>query len=330
MSSTIFFYTNNFLHRRLLEATLLKAIHHARNNGALLLVTSHYPLFKSYIDVSAEFGGVKEDNLPPEYKDKCIKDLNFDNDSCVVNYVTGKLPYQPRSILKQLIFSCDHTYNDNVVLFEHDCFYPEDYIKVVEKSLLKHGITYCMENYYMINKKGFYLCEPHPYLSSFAGRREFFGNIMKRKDGFYKDRVAMLEPLVPCDLIIKDINWTDGKRHPISKIIRVKTNKDTESVYTRSADRAAKIGEALIEDSFCIDNALGSQCILEFQHGLNTTASLFLMRHVYDESDMEEEYKNCHLNHPYWGNAKYFTDLIDFDDVKDPRICRNGVQDANL
>ena len=70
--------------------------------------------------------------------------------------------------------------------------------------------------------------------------------------------------------------------------------------------------------------------ILEFQHGLNTTLSLYLMRHIYDNADMEEKYKTCHLEHPYWGKAKLFTELMDFDSVEDPRILRNGVQSAGL
>jgi len=308
MSSTIFFYTNNLLHRNLLRKTLITAVDCARFSNAKLLVTSHFPLFKEYIDVSSEFGGLKEDNLPEDYKELCIKDLNLDNEPHAINYVTGKLPYKPKSILDQLIFSCDHCNTDNIVLFEHDCFYPHDYVKIVEEQLKRYDITYCMEAYCMVNRKGFYVCEPHPYLSSFSGRRETFTDIFKKKKEMYGEVIRMLEPVVPCDLVLKDIKWTDGKEHMIPKILRVKTKYDGDKeVYAKSEERAAQINEIIASNSFCLDRVLGNECILEFQHGLNCTASLYLMRQVYDNSDMEEEYRKCSNVHPYWGLADKFT-----------------------
>lgn len=331
MSNTIFYYTNNLLHRNLLEKTLLSAINHAKNNNAQLLVTSHFPLFENYIDVSSEFGGLKEDNLPEDYKKLCIKDLNLTRTPYITNFVTGKLPYKPKSILDQLIFSCEHCFTDNIILFEHDCLYPLEYIKTVEKQLNKNDITYCMAAYYMVNKKGFYACEPHPYLSSFSGKREVFSDIFKKKREMYGDIVRMLEPVVPCDLVMKDIKWINHNPNNISKILRVKTKYDTEqNIYIRSEERAIQINEIIAPNSFCLDEELGEKCILEFQHGLNCTASLYLMREVYDNSDMEEEYKKCLSEHPYWGNANQFTSLIDFDENKDIKISRNGLQWSRL
>jgi len=331
MKNTIFFYTNNLLHRNLLRETLLSAIDRAESSNSKLLVTSHFPLFKSYLDVSSEFGGEREDNLPEDYKKLCIKDLDLENKPCITNYVTGKLPYKPKTILDQLIFSCDHCDTDNIILFEHDCFYPAEYVNIVEEQLVPFDITFCMSSYCMVNKKGFYVCEPHPYLSSFSGKRNVLGCIFKEKKKMYGDIVRMLEPVVPCELVLKDINWTDGKEHNIPKILRVKTKYDADrEIYARSEDRAVQMNEIVAPNSFCLDEILGDKCILEFQHGLNCTASLYLMRQVYDNSAMEEEYKKCSNEHSYWGPAEKFTSMIDFDENKDDKISKNGLQWSRL
>jgi hypothetical protein len=256
--------------------------------------------------------------------------LNLSDESNIVNYVTGKLPYKPNTILDQLLFSCDHCDTDNIILFEHDCFYPHDYVKIVEEQLKRYDITYCMEAYCMVNKKGFYVCEPHPYLSSFSGRRKTLTDIFREKKTVYGENVKKLEPAVPCDLVIKHINWTDGKQHDISKILRVKTKYDDNEICMKNEERAKQTNEIMASNSFCLDQLLGNECILEFQHGLNCTASLYLMRQIYDNSDMEKEYKRCSSKHSYWGAAKKFTSLIDFDENKDVKISRNGLQWSRL
>lgn len=284
MKSTIIFYTHNFLSRKLFESTLSEAIRHAEANDCFLLIISHFPVLSNFEDVSNLFGGSKESNLPDDLSKFCIRDLriNLPKDRGI-NYVTGKLPYSCRSILNQLIFSFRQCKTDNAILCEHDCFYPSNYYSVVEKNLKKYDMTYCKESYWMLNRNGFYQCEPHMYLSSYSARTEVFRSVFEKKAIIYKDKaIEVFEPIVPHERIIKDINWIRNEKE-IKKLIRPKTKKDVGlPVFLNSSYFSHFRGEIITTSSICIDEELGG-CILEFQHGLNTSASLANMRLIYDK-----------------------------------------------
>jgi len=312
MKSTIIFYTHNFLARKIFKATLQDAIRHAKENNCFLLVISHFPVFKEYIDVKEQFGGTEHITLPPDLEKFSIRDLQFDvSKDNGINYVTGKLPYRIRSILNQLIFAIEKSPTHNVILCEHDCFYPDDYYSVVEKNLDTYDMTFCKERYGMVNKNGFYNCEPHPYLSSFSAKTSILFDVLKNKEKVYEgEEIRLLEPIVPCEWILKEIHWLKNEKK-IKHLIRPKTIKDINvSIFRNSTQVAQK--EIVIHNSLCLDSVLDpSHCILEFEHGLNTTASLAIMRVVYDNGDLEKEYKECMVTHPYWGNSKRFIEMLE-------------------
>jgi hypothetical protein len=311
MNSTIVLYTHNFLFPKLFSTTVNNAIKHAKTNDCELFIISHYPILTQYTNVQKEFNGTQEDSLPDYLKPFCIKNLNIQKEDNTINYVTGKLPYNGKSILNQLIFVSQECKTPNIILFEHDCFYPENYIKVVEENLKNYEMTYCLQNYDMLNRNGFYQCEPHAFLSSFSSKTSTFLSVLLKKREIYPNAVKLLEPVVPYDLIIKDINWKEKENKIVKRLIRPKTYKDIGArVVGNTVTHADK--EPVTHNSICIDEALQeNHSVLELQHGLNTSNSLSLMRNIYDNSELEEEYRTSSEVHPYWGNAQYFIDMFE-------------------
>lgn len=320
--TTVFFYTNNFLNRKILEATLREAVQHCVKNNAFLLVTSHYPISKDFINASKDFQDhIIEDKIPEEMKYLYVKDLEIDFCGIGVNYVVGRLPYKAESILKQLIFSCEHCKTENAVLFEHDCFYPQGYIEQIEKSLNEHRLCYCMESYLMVNKNGFFLCEPHPFLSSFSAKNNYFYDIFLHKKKIYVKKnkpIRLLEPFISYKLIKKRINWKNGIKRPVSLIIKPLLGQEIENKSILESKNAIGLkDEMLINDGFCVDGLFVNCPILELQHGVNTTNSLFLMRDVYDNSILDTDdskYGNLIMEHSYWGKPERFVDMVKIND----------------
>lgn len=334
MQSTIVYYTHNFLFPKLLKTTVENAILHAKEWNCQLMIISQFPILKEYINVRDEFNGSEDDNLPVNLKKFCIKDLNIEKQSFCINYVTGKMPYNGRSILQKLIFAVEHCYTPNMILFEHDCFYPDSYIGVVNYKLENYDLTYCMGNYDMLNRKGFYRCEPHAFLSSFSAKKECFHKVFLHKKTIYGDgKVSLLEPVVPYDLIIREIKWKNEKSsNPVKKIIRPRTYRDMNPILMGNSRQHAG-NEMVIENSICIDVALGNNTtILELEHGLNTSNSLSLMRYVYDNSYLDDEYTIDSKIHPYWGDSQTFTNM--FEDIEETELTRKmhamGAHECNL
>lgn len=323
MKTTIIYYTHNFLARRIFESTLKEAIRHAEENDCFFMVISHFPVLKDYVDVREQFKGTDDLKLPPDLEKFSIRDLRLEiPKDRGINYVTGKLPYSIRSILNQLIFAVEKSKTPYISLCEHDCFYPDDYYKTIEKYLEKYDMTFCKERYGMVNRDGFYNCEPHPYLSSFSAKAPIIYDVFKNKEKIYEGKeIQLLEPIIPCEWILKEINWLKNAKK-IRHLIRPKTSKDVNVSIFRNSTQIAN-QELIINNSFCLDEVLDpSHCILEFQHGLNTTASLAIMRTAYDNGDLEKEYKELMSDHPYWGNSKRFIDMLDI--IEESQLSRKA------
>jgi hypothetical protein len=72
---------------------------------------------------------------------------------------------------------------------------------------------------------------------------------------------------------------------------------------------------------------LENKSILELQHGLNTTVSLYLMRHVYDDAILPAEdikYSDVMANHAYWGPAQKYIDMVKTDNKYVKRVQQAG------
>ena len=329
--TAIFFYTNNFINRNILKETLEDAVCHCEQNDCDLIITSHYPITSEHIDVSSNdlFEDKRDkDETPEALHDLYVTDLDIDMKGVGFNYVVGRLPYNVASILRQLLLSfsvCDKEI-ENVIFFEHDCFYPDNYIEVVEEALENHNVTHAMANCLMVNRKGFYRCEPHMYMSSFAGRKDDLYDIYLKKKELYLekgDTTFRIEPFIEFEFIKKSLTWKSKPNliHnvPVKHLMRPKlkheehTESSSQDALTKPFHYCSKTDEDKV-DAFCIDDMLGLyKPILELQHGVNTSNCLQVMREVYDNAEVDD-HDQCYArlidNHMYWGSAKRFTDMI--------------------
>lgn len=329
MRSTIFFYTNNFLSRNILYKTLSSAINHCIENDVELIITSHYPLIDNYEKVdSSSFSGFNNEL----FNNYLQKDLIVNTKGAKVrNYVFGKQPYIYATILKQLCLSCSKCETENAILFEHDCLYPTCYIKTVESKLMEVDMTYCKENYSMIYESGFLKCIPHVFLSSFSAKNHVFNKVFNHKlDKVLNksQRVTMLEPAVRYNRVIIPLPNAVGS---IKKALVTQT-KATMHLPSMDVSLSQEcLDEVLTENAICIDEYLGDDnCILEFQHGLNTTNSLELMRKVMTMSD-NKQYIDQLSTHNYWGTSDHYTQLIDYrvESEMSKRILYNGLHSVD-
>ena len=248
---SIFYYTHNLLSPSLLKTTLLSAVEHAKNNDCELIITSHFPLTTEYeenrlipIDeenYTEDINKATGERFKSHIYDFIVKDLQLDiSEPNVKKYVVGKLPYSLTSIFDQIIFSLDNCTGDNIVLMEHDCFYPENYIPTVKKTLddYQRDFAYCSENYIFLNSEGYFtIPQPIFVLGGCSGKKELFKRIFENK----------------LELIKKN------KPHKFEPIL------DIQNPPPQLKE------EILVHNHLCIDKWLGEyHSILDIKHGINT------------------------------------------------------------
>lgn len=249
MDTTILYYTHNLLSEQLLKKTTQQAIEHARINNCHLIFISHFPIIKShFVERLIEEDFYQSDYNPQTGKTKILRIYDFlvkapiieeeyDN---VENYVVGKLPYNSRSIYQQLVFGLSKVQSENVILFEHDCFYPKEYVSAVRQTLDSHEFSWCSKRL-MCGKNGYYELSNF-YISECSSKTHLLFEIYEEKLSLTDagQKPSMLEPVL--------VDKTERGR--TNEVIMVSEHSDA--------------GLLLPE----------SQCILDIKHGLNTTGTL--------------------------------------------------------
>jgi hypothetical protein len=176
IKNSIFYYTNNVLPKKILEKTLKDCVKIVEENSDTeLIITSHLPLTKSYDDVSGIFS---------PFLDKRLEEIGVSLEvdiECkrVHSYVVGNLPHVIPSIVSQILFSLENSLGENILMFEHDVFYPDNYFSDVVSELdkgydfayYKNAINFC--------NLGFSQDENSFLLSRFSGKRESWKNLYK-------------------------------------------------------------------------------------------------------------------------------------------------------
>lgn len=274
--TSIFFYTHNLLPKELLRHTLSSAVKHAKINNCELILTSHFPLTNDYIDKKMFDSPFYADEIDPVTRkssksplyDYLVKETILTSKEIegvdIKSYVVGKLPYNITSIVKQIILSLDMCSGDNIIFMEHDCLYPDNYVKTVETSLTNFGkdLTYCLYNICYLNFEGYFVpVDPNGlWLLSFAGKKDLLRNIYERKLELSKsNKKIFLEPILSChDSYVKSIEPRD----------------------------------MAVKNNICIDKFLGKdRPILNIKHKLNadgyTAGDKYFHDHLYWGNDKQ-------------------------------------------
>jgi len=278
---SLFFYTNNLLCKPLLESTLKEAIKSCKENYELI-ITSHYPVLEKFTEIPMEEGEYKDDinyKTGERYKSKIydhiVEDLQIKTDNPnIKNYVVGRLPYSVESLFTQIVLSCEKAKYNHVILLEHDCFYPENYISVVKKYLIEHNydFTYCSFARCFLDSSGFFTIDDNValgyLLSSCSGKKELLKNLFQRKLDLLKEKkVILCEPLLDIHSSLKAKGLEEYKR------------------------------EIIIKKHLCIDVFI-KNAILDIRHELNASDGPSAYDHKYFQ------------DHEYWGNSKKYIDMI--------------------
>ena len=255
MNASIFYYTNNLLPPLLFSSTLNDTIDHCKSNDCELIITSHFPVSKVYDDIEIYLSPDNEyrkifdpssnsHKIHPIY-DYLVKNISIDTSqiSCK-NYVTGKLPYSLESIIRQLLFSVDQSKSDNIILMEHDCFYPHDYVKTAINCLNNgRDLTYCSFSHCFLNRDGFFkLANPRFYLSGCCFKKSVFKKVFSKK-------LTLIEK---------------NKPYRFEPILSV------EEEFKKNQYK----GEIIVNNSLCIDTLLHGGNILDIKHGLNQNGQI--------------------------------------------------------
>jgi hypothetical protein len=183
--TSIFYYTNNLIPKDLLEYTLREAIGHAEKNSCEMIITSHFPVMENYEEISSLQEGAEHYSQEKDIYQYIIKNLRIKNSNPnIKNYVVGKLPYSYSSIFKQMMLSMELSEKENIILMEHDCLYPEDYISVIEMALNKYGkdFAYSSHNSTFLNHNGFFDIKIESFtMSKCSCKRKLFQKIISNK-----------------------------------------------------------------------------------------------------------------------------------------------------
>jgi hypothetical protein len=242
--TSIFYYTNNLLPLKLFKYTFYNTINLCKENDCELILTSHYPITEKYEEINLNNSTNKKDNAIYNYivKDFIIPEEDL-KDVNIKSYVVGQLPYHYDSIMKQLLLSEEKCSGDNIILMEHDCLYPKDYIKVVNGFLDIYDMTYSSFSNTLLSKCGYFNVAGGSYvLSTCSFRRSVFKDTYKRKLELINDKKQFLfEPYL-----------------------------DIQQKKYRNSYKE----EIIINKHLNIDNFLKGQCVLDIKHNFNTDGML--------------------------------------------------------
>ena len=165
MQTSVLYYTNNLLPKKLFKHVLNNVIKHTQENNCELIVTSHFPITKQYEEISLNSKKSYGEDVRPDGEqerskiyDYIVKDVVIEPNINYKSFVVGKIPYSLNSILKQIVLSLENASHENIVLMEHDCLYPNNYISTVNKALTDYqkDFTYTASQTIFLNTLGFF------------------------------------------------------------------------------------------------------------------------------------------------------------------------------
>ena len=250
---SILFYTNNLVSPRILEESLKGAMKQAQDNDCELIVTSHFPLTVDFESVNLitepyylkEFDPENQKHKASDIYDYIVKELKVEaNCDHIKSYVVGKLPYSHESIFKQILFSLEKCSSDNVVLMEHDCFYPKEYIKSVKKCLIEYQyeFAYCSFANCFLNENGFFDISFRKFLlSTCVGKTKLMQRI-------FTDKLQLFQ---------------EKKRYKFEPVL------DIEPSPNNYADNV------IVTKHLCMDKFLDGP-VLDIRHQLNSSANILI------------------------------------------------------
>lgn len=244
---SILYYTNNLLSKDLLSYSLKETIKHCKNNKCEFILSSHFPLSEKYENVKIGDQDVTND---PIYDYLVRQPVITEDDTNGIDHkmlTVGKLPYSYLSIYRQILISLERCKGRNVILMEHDCLYPDNYINAVKKALIEYrrDFSYCSFATCYLNREGFFKINSGSYcLSGCSGKKDLLIEIFKRKIKLAENNEAF-------------------KFEPIINIM------DALMILKEKAK-----GEIIISDHICIDTFIKDGCILDIKHNLNADGLL--------------------------------------------------------
>jgi len=301
--TSILYYTNNLLPPKILKNTLIAVNNLCLKNDCELIITSHFPITKNYeeIDISESpedrmYSGkinteTKEARIASIYK-HLVKDIQLDLDSDYKSYVVGKLPYVHKSIFKQIIFSLSKAKGETIIFMEHDCFYPEEYIAIIQESMKNNDFGYIHKKYCYFDFEGFFKADTRFVLSGCSGKTELLSSIFNRK-------LELLNTNQPCYF------------EPILDL----APDDFKNKYK---------GEIFASNPICIDSLLPeNHDMLDIKHKLNQGGQLSILK---TSPGAMQNYIKLE-SHPYWGNSSTFMDMININmDTQTEEECLIGTR----
>ena len=267
-NTAIIYYTNNLLPKALFEFTLKEVIKHSEENDCEAIMISHFPVLINHEknedllegneiyqnDFDKDTGKTKKS----EIYNYIVKDIRIENKNAK-NYVVGKLPYSWESIFKQILLSLEKTNADNIILMEHDCLYPSNYIENVEKLLNQFDFTYCSQNHSFLNPNGFFNLESDVFvLSGCSGKKELWKRVLNKKIELINNKKPFFfEPILDIEPSVKKEKYPE---------------------------------EIIINKHVCMDHFLGAgHSILDIKHSLNSDG--MLLGNYYDQHEYWGEAK---------------------------------------
>ena len=279
MNTSILYYTNNVLSEPLLKKTLFAAAEHASVEDRELLVSSHFPLTKEYERIVlgdqdfSDTSGIYSHLIKGEWELPCA---NYRA------YVVGKKPYVLRSICEQMLHLLENANGENIVLMEHDCFYPSDYVESVGKALDSTGseMGYVFNSHTYFNYDGFWKLQGGvSFMSGFSFKKYKAIEILKRKIELDdKETLSYFEPLL-------SIN--------------------PQFLHDRYPD------EIIYKNHVCIDEYLmEDHDLLDLKHGMNQGGYIMANGGKIDNI------------HPYWGNAAPYLNLLESMNLSQQEVNR--------
>ena len=289
----IFYYTNNLTPPKLLEATLKSAIDHSVKNNCELIITSHYPVLKNYEEVLLGSAKDKDDidtATGKKYRSKLyeyiVKDLRIDAPSDKIK----------NYVVGRLAYRLESIFWQ--ILFScQKC--SSDYILFMEDDCFyPSNYIETIRKYLIAHQYDLTHCS---FAVSYLDSEGFFSI---DNPGFFLSTCAGKKTILEAVLKQKLKLIAESKKTRFEPIL------STQSKLVKDEYKE----EIVIEKPLCIDVLLKNQ-VLDIKHQLNSTLSI-------PHNIRTRRSKT----HPYWGEAQYFTDLINSIQVdeKDSKLWSHG------
>lgn len=298
MKTAILYYSHNLLNDKLLMKTLSSAIETSKENDCELIVVSHFPLTDKY-EKTPLFNGRPYYRFENGKKDpmyRFLTELSVNTSGAdVKSFVVGKMRYKLISIIKQFLFALEQTDADNIILWEHDCLYPKEYVDKAKIGLENSDLAYVYRRRTVVNSEGFFAGKNNLYyMSGFSAKRELFLDIFKVKERLFYEAE----------------NTKDFIFEPILPFLRLKANNEKGGKKYKS-HRKPHPDDLVIESNFNLDDVLPEHHdILDIKHGLNQSGKKLCR--TYSQS------------HPYWGSVKDYEEYMCFEGMSEKEMMRWG------